>query len=309
MSIGLAASCKKDQPVPIEIDQIDCANFSYTSASFANWPGVDVTYNTPVFNPSNSNEILFVKGVTSSGISTIVKRNLINNSEVNIVNSVMDKPDWSIKDWIIFNHGDNKISKIKSNGDSLQLLTLDNSQEFNPIWKPNGSQYVYATQTFSSSLNIIAQANGQHLDTVSYFSFYLQDWFLDGSNIIGLSLDHLNVLSYNTNSKLTTTITNNTLDAHSTNLIYIRGCSLTPDFKFVIWSNNSGIYKTNINTKETIKIKAACDSKYYPSISVSPDGQKIIAARVDQNFEHDTIFIKTGLSLIEINSGKEIKIN
>jgi Tol biopolymer transport system component len=309
--IVIVASCvKKTIPTPVPEDG-DCSNFSYSSSgpssgtNLVNWPSIDTTYNTPCFNPNNSNEIIYVQGIVSNGSTRIVKRNLTTKAENIVISSVLRKPDWSSKDWITFNHADNQVWKIKSNGDSLTLLTVDLQGGHNPVWSPDGNRISFVKEVNSKRYNMIIDANGNPLDTIPYFAFYLGKWSQSGL-LAALSLDHMNVTYANVNTHQISQPTNNT---NSNNNIFIDGVTWTPDSQFLIWCTNQGIFKTNSATKETIKIKNACDSKYYTSLSVSPDGKKIIAGRVDQKLvSTNTINIKTGLSLMNIDGSNETNI-
>ncbi len=307
--VAVASCVKKTIPVPVDSD---CANFSYAGGGISagtnlvNWPGIDTTYNTPCFNPNNSNEIIYVQGVVSSGSTYIVKRNLTTKSETNIVAGVWRKPDWSSKDWIVFNHADNQVWKIKSNGDSLTLLTSDMLGGHNPVWSPDGNKISFIKEISSKRYNMVVDPIGNPLDTIPYFAFYLTKWSQNGLYLAALSLDHTNVTYANVNTHQIFQPTNNT---NSTNTVFLDGITWTPDSQFLIWCSAQGIFKTNIATKETVKIKNACDSKYYTAISVSPDGKKIIANRIDQKFvSAETIYIKSGLSLMNIDGSNEVNI-
>jgi hypothetical protein len=58
-------------------------------------------------------------------------------------------------------------------------------------------------------------------------------------------------------------------------------CTWTPDSKHMIWVDAEGLFKTNIETQETIKIREICPSRSYWVTDVSPDGTKLLAGRVD----------------------------
>ncbi len=135
-------SCKKDPPISPPVgNNTDCLNLSWTNISgIINWPGIDTVYNTPRFNPANANEIVYVKGITSANKSYVAKRNLNTGQETQIISDVWSKPDWSVKDWIVFNHADNQVWKIKSNGDSLTLLTTNMQEGFDALWSPDGNK-------------------------------------------------------------------------------------------------------------------------------------------------------------------------
>lgn len=301
-------SCKKDPPIPV-IENTDCLNLRYNNISaYLNWPGIDTVYNMPRFNPSNSNEIIYVQGITSANKSYLVKRNLSNGQETQIISGIWRRPDWSSKDWIVFNHADNEVWKIKSNGDSLTLLTSDMQGGHNAVWNPDGNKIAFVKQVNSTNYNIVCDVNGYHLDTIPYFGFYLNKWSNDGLNICALASDRANVVCENVTSHQIFQPTGNVLDASSSNLIYGDAIDWTPDTKYLFWANPYGIYRTDVTTKQTIKIKTACNSKYYAAISISGDGKKIIAQRTDQKVENNILYVKNGLSIMDIDGKNEILI-
>jgi Tol biopolymer transport system component len=296
-------TCKKDSPVSPPVNNTtDCLNLQSTNvAATLNWPDIDTVYNVPRFNPTNSNEIVYVQGIVSTSKTYLVKRNLSTGQETQIISDVWQRPDWSVKDWIVFNHADNQVWKIKSNGDSLTLITTNLQNGFNAVWSPDGNKIAYAQEALATIL--ITDVNGNYVDSLPYFALYLSRWSCDGNYICATAHDHINAVYQNVYTKQIVQPTNNT-----NNNMQITWMDWTPDTKFIIWANSTGIYKTNVSTKETIKLKNACNSKYYTSVSVSPDGQKIIAQRADQKLAHDTVYIKDGLSLIDIDGKNEVII-
>ncbi len=308
----LFLSCKKDPPIPNPNNtstDTDCLNLTWHNLSgMINWPGIDTVFNTPRFNPNNSNEIIYVQGNNTDNKIYLVKRNLNNGQETYIVTDVWQMPDWSVKDWIVFNHADNQVWKIKSNGDSLTLLTSNMQGGFYAIWSPDGNKIAFNPAGIRNN-TIICDGTGNYLDSLPYFISYLTQWSKDGINICGLSKNNLNVVYQNIYTHQEYQLTNNVFDnTNSGNYIYGDAIAWTPNGNYIIWANPHGIYQTNITTKETIKIKNACNSKYYTSLSVSPDGTKIIAQRFDQKIENNYLYTKTGLSLIDIDGKNEVII-
>lgn len=297
-------SCVKKKGLIAPTDS-DCFNFS-GSGNLVNWPGIDTVYNTPSFNPNNSNEIIYVRGIISANKSYLVKKNLITNSETVVISDIWSKPDWSIKDWIVFNHADNQVWKIKSNGDSLTLLTPTLEGGHNSIWSPDGNKIAFIKEIGSIKYPIIADGLGNHLDTLTYFQFYFNDWSSNGIYICAPSNATVKYQNVQTNQVFDAA--GISADPQGSNNVFINGVSWTPDSQYLVWSNRHGIYKTNISNNETIKIKNSCDSKYYTSVSVSPDGKKIIAERIEQSLNGNNLYIKSGLSLIDLENGNEIKI-
>jgi Tol biopolymer transport system component len=289
----LFLTCKKDPPLPNAINE-ECVDLTDIP------PFNDTIYNTPRFNPNNSNEIIYVQGIQSIDKINLVKLNLITGQKTYIITGVWRRPDWSIKDWIVFNHADNQVWKIKSNGDSLTLITPDMQGGHNAIWSPDGNKIAYIQEVGSTSYNLICDENGNHLDTIPYFAFYLNKWSYDNLNICAPAFNGVNVGYENIYTHQISQPTTNTIDAHSTNLIYIDAVDWMPDSKSIVWTNPYGIYKTNIATKQTTIIKTICGkSGPYVNLSVSPDGSKIIAQRED---------VFSGLCLMDIDGKNEVII-
>lgn len=301
----LFLSCQKDPPVPLTGDS-DCLEIKYTSvAGLLAWPGVDTICNSVSCNPNNKDEFVYLLGIQSTQVSSLVKRNLVTGEEIILVTNVWRKPDWGINGWILFNHADNQVWKIKANGDSLTLITSDMEGGHNPVWSADGQRLSYVKQIGSTYYNIVCDPTGAHHDTLSYFSFYLGNWSRDNSNICGLSLDYLNVTYQNVISKQVLQPTNN---SGSTDYIYSDAVTWTPDSKYIIWANPIGLYKTNVQTNQTVKLREACNRRFYTSLSISSDGNKIIAQRTDQMLANNYLYIKKGLSIIDIDGKKEVII-
>lgn len=298
----LCIACRKENPV----NEDDCLNFYNRPATvnFLNWPGIDTTYNTPCFNPNNSNEIIYIKGCMSANKGFIVKRNLVTGYETYIVSDVWGKPDWSSKDWIVFNHADNQVWKIKSNGDSLQQLSTQGGME--GIWNHSGDKIAYWNQIQSTYFTFITDENGNHLDTLLYpFLLHNGAWSYDNNKIASYTYTY-DVGYIDLISKELYKITNNKEDSRG--WFVISDMVWTSDSQNIIWCNGFGIFKTNIISHQTIQIITACDSKQYRSVSVSSDAKKIIAGRADQKLVDNNLYIKSGLSIMDIDGKNEVKI-
>jgi Tol biopolymer transport system component len=270
----LFVSCKRDTSVPVNNKTGNANQPCIDTLKIP--PYNDTLYNCPRFNPNNPNEIIYVQGIHSQNLIRLVKKNLTTNAETFIIDSIWGMPDWSVKDWIVFNHADNQVWKIKSNGDSLTLLTTHMQGGFYAIWSPDGNKIAYKNTNTTAIL--ICNENGNVLDSLPYKVDYSSQWSKDGINICGIAngSNYVNIAYQNVFTKVTYQPTNNVSNATGSNRIT---CYLgwTPDSQNIIWCSWSGLYKTNITTNQTILLKACCNQRYYTSISISPDGQKIIA--------------------------------
>jgi hypothetical protein len=72
-----------------------------------------------------------------------------------------------------------------------------------------------------------------------------------------------------------------------------------PNYQDIIWASWEGLYRTNIITKETTLLKTTCTNRFYTALSISPDGKKIIAQRID---------VASGLCLMDIDGKNEVII-
>src|SRR5262245_43837174 len=105
----LLAACKKKVMEPTECPTADNTN----NATILQFPDMDYSY--PRFNPSNMYEIVFVEFDNKNNKMSIVKYNLVTKVKSTLVERVYQRPDWSKRGWIVFNHGDNQVWKIKEN--------------------------------------------------------------------------------------------------------------------------------------------------------------------------------------------------
>jgi hypothetical protein len=284
-------TCKKDPPLPNQANAQQCNDTTH-------YPIGDTTYSAPRFNPNNSNEIIYVRSSTSTFGTSLVKRNLTTGQETFIVNDVRSQPDWSVKDWIVFNHADNQVWKIKSNGDSLQQLTTQGGLE--TIWDKSGNKIEYwfqRGQTAYNYYNFITDNNGNIIDTLFYpFLAHYGSWSYDNTKIA--SYCYMYDVGYiDLGTKQMTKVTNTPPDNSGQGKNIITDIDWMPNSQDIIWANEAGLYKTNIYTKQTTTLKIACDGRFYVYLSVSPDGKKIIAQRLD---------VPSGLCLMDIDGKNEI---
>lgn len=309
--IALLASCKRDPVILPHHGSEDCFDFIgvVPFSGGASWPGKDTGFNVPKFNPANANEIIYFRVIYSSQTGQVVKRNMLTGSETFFVENLWSKPEWSIRDWIVFNRADNQVWKMKSNGDSLTQLTTQGGLD--AIWNYSGDKIAYHNQigqSVTTDYTFVTDVNGIVMDTL-FFPFRLHHgaWSNDNS-MIAFNDFGLNIQFIDLGTLQITTVTNNSPDPANQGRENIMDIDWMPDSQSIIWVNGFGIFRTNIQTKQTTKIVTSCDSKRYETVSVSPNGDKIIVSRRDRKVSNDTMYSKTGLSLINIDGGAEIKI-
>ena len=261
-----------------------------------------VLFAQPRFNPSNSNEIIFYLVNNDKGTRHLVKYNLVSKAMTKLIEGPIDgQPDWNKNSWILFNHGDNRIWKIKDNGDSLTMITDGrNGIETDAIWSKQTNNFAYAT----SKGSFIANTSGVVIDTLP---FYIDNssWSYDDSKITfwGHYLPGSSDPSFGYYDLQTTQF--HVLPSQGANSF---STDWFPDSKNIVWAGDPGIFKTDLQGN-TVKLTTDCKNKLYLWPSVSADGSKIIYQCVYQTaIENNTIYNEVDLYMINANGTDDHKI-
>jgi len=100
-------------------------------------------YKYPVFNPSNKNEIAYVRSTFNEDLKKMGQPelwtfNFCTGKTKRLASVIANEPDWSAKDWLIYRGGGSKLFKVKSNGDSLTTLPKIKGTKLTPGWNDKG---------------------------------------------------------------------------------------------------------------------------------------------------------------------------
>ncbi len=263
------------------------------------------SYNSPRFNPSNSNEIIYVLGDYINNTTTMIKYNLVTKIKITLASGIWGHPDWNMKGWIIFNRNDDQIWKVKDNGDSLIQLTTQGA--YDGISDHPGNRLCFNTYT-ATMYSYISNENALIIDSLHYpATIYHGSWSPDNSKIAaGVhsptgsagGVGYIDMIS-----KQPIVIYSGIAVQNGTN-----GVDWFPDSQTILWCSEKGVFKTNITTGSTIQIKWGCTSRTYLWPSVSSDVSKIIIQRYDYKAVIDTIFAEGNLYIMNADGSNETKI-
>jgi hypothetical protein len=295
-------SCKKDPKtvsaniIPItNSDCIEIPPFQGTGWGYNYITNGAPIYTSPVLNPNNNNELLILKND-----SVFIFNRTLNNKSFSFKFSFWNKISWSKKNWLIMGGADQKIYKIKPNGDSLTLLvnTLNN---FNPIWNDSGTQFCVQNNTINKVVKYDNQGNP--LDTIQQLTNQpFSDW--GTNNKITWGLYTLNAYDVNTKTNA------NFYTLPSGKGVFLGFFWLNNNE--IIWSYSYGIYKTNISTSSTALLKQTCNSAIYSYPTYDKIANKIIWRKQEETLL-DAYNIKTISKIvitdIDCNNEAEIIIN
>jgi Tol biopolymer transport system component len=178
---GLFLSCKKDlipiitQPTynDLEYGWIEEEDdTTYQTIAWGNQSVVGFQYRYPQFNPSNPDELVFVKQHFQENIHQLIKYNLKTKKQTILVDGmhIISEPSWSSSGWIAFSTMPSlHLYRIRDDGSQLTLVS-DISMSWLPSWSPEGNYLYFAQQTNVSHHTRFVRLNIQTnaLDTLIY---------------------------------------------------------------------------------------------------------------------------------------------
>ncbi len=241
-------------------------------------------YGYPYFNPNNADELMFYYQHNEPVLSRkLIKYQLsTGNYEVIFEGLHSAQPKWSKNGWVLLSLwnrlGNDRanIWKIKDTGDSLTQLTTAGTYFF-PEWNEAGDKYVYQFSdpgTGIESYYGIATKDGTPIDTLSIYPRGNSSWQHDSlfayTDTYGL---YISDFTQGTIDTLYQVDTPNSIS---------RGGVAWLDDENIVWTHLEGVYRTNVQTKETTRLIESCNSDYYQYPTYAPQTEKIVMQRVER---------------------------
>lgn len=261
-------------------------------------------YFSPIFNPNDPNEIMYLKmHVDSMGFDSIslerFNLNTLSHSIVispeNMISFNLDfwKYNWSQSGLIVLeNDYDSQIYKIGDNGLGLVQLTY-NGNSFFPNFTCNGSKIFFSNYSGSQYMGILMDPiTEQFLDTI-----YNQDF--SGTFGLTTSLSSNKIICSQQNGYISiideaelSFIENFQIPNSNGNITFLRNIGSNTN-EVIVQLGYNGLYKLNLISHTITLLKPGCTDRLMTSPSVSSDGTKIAYALYkDENNEIEPCLIK-----------------
>ena len=306
--------CKKDTPITTN-NYFDCRQIDTTCPSS---PSSSIFYGpiqncSPFFNPNNSNEFLYIENDTL-GNSAIVIYNLLSKQKKQVIkqNHVpFHNVNWSSSNWIIFiDYTDHQICIIRPDGSDFRKLTHSSGMFSYPV-SNNDFDEILASYTNFSSMSYMVKMD---IDGNIY------DSILNKGYLMGCLSKCYKLACLDNSTPLLSAITVRDT-GHIKSFVYIpsedfnRNSSLTslswhPNCEDIYFTNTYiDIYKVNIYSYKQNIVKMGCFLDRYGIISISPDGNKILAEKEHHYFDtrcHE--YYNTDLFIMNIDGSNELKV-
>ena len=279
-------SCRKPdehrcQPIP-ECQPIPASNgpFGYEEITAGR------SVQSVSYNPNNDNEFVFwvrAEGPrpTPLWIDTLFVYNKATGEQRNILEGDLEwAAHWGKNGWILFNSM-NGIAMIKPNGDSLTIISREYS---NATWNASCTR-IYAVASYDRHMNVLLNLDGTVADSFQFgaddVDFIDDDRLLAGSVVFTISTRH-----YDTSN----------VDGWT-------GSRMISANEY-IWFGYFAINKTNIFTRQTVKLKETpCKSQVYLNPSVNGSKTKVLWRRI--TYRADTCFghkLFSNYDIVEMNT-------
>jgi len=324
--LTLGEGCRKDSPIP-EVQQtinqpdtcspcVTCKGFPESSEFGYMFAEIGTQYLSPCFNPNNKNELVYIRQ-TSTYTNELVKYNLQTKTEDILYNNlfVSGKPSWSINGDIIFGVyvGIVYIYKIKDDGTGLTQITNYNS--YKPLFDNFSSNFICAGQhpNISGLYLPIFNINGSLIDSfkIEYGNtnigipcfptapLFNSGYFLYAKNQNGLNVEQ-GVCKYE-NDTISNLITIN----HKYQIIDMSAYS-NKVYVCEFWND---IHQIDLNTNNVSTFIEGCQTKFYNTISISPDGTKMLTEKIiNTPQDNGDIIRQHEIWLIDLATKEETKI-
>jgi hypothetical protein len=321
ISFVFLASCEKDKQINSNAYCASCEPCAKIPPNISSQPRqiIESSFQrlAPFFNPINGNEFVYLKQDSLYNTS-LVKYNLITKNETIILTGqrIVCQPKWGKNGWVVFAALNLQIYKVKQSGDSLTQLTNLYMNSYPDITSDGKiMSNITGGESYRPCL-VFLDFNGKRLDSVKFSTInnnFLNPAVINYNNEIAAS-NQSNIVLFNRNNNLLELLTNDT----GTNQRYLSSVcwhSNGNDIYYSSWvmgDNNSdfaGICRLNKNSKENVCIKNSCNSRSYSSLSISPDGKKIIAERQDYQLMPDNNLLKkSDICIMDIDGRNEEKV-
>lgn len=214
----LISSCRKDKPIVVD----ECAGVSYDNYSTDNFDYVKQALNgtspfgstyffakkysfkNPVFNPNNPYQIALIRVNNESvGIDQeIWTFNFCTGNFIMVTDNVSYNLDWGSNGWLLFTDLNNKINKVKDNGDSLTVLSTESGYNRAGEWNPSGNLYWNSRDDGLS----LKDSDGNTFKIISTNPFGAKGWINDSTllgwrddNFYSLTIGQETLTQLNTN--------------------------------------------------------------------------------------------------------------
>lgn len=268
-------------------------------------------------DPINGTRIVTVKSDRSS---QLVELELwivdLESGKQQLLFENADMASWGTNNWIAFhNYNDGQIWIIRPDGtEAKQITSPADGAHYLPRWVSE-TELLYTSSNTSINGPILSNLEGKQIDMFENGP----DIWISNSTILPVSrAENLWLIATSTTSNTTPRIVLFDQDTREQEILIQRTTDDLSSFslltwleegKSVMWSEYTGIYSMDLESKEVILLKGIC-TDLYSTITASLDSQYILASRIDKTFLTGNKEYRDGyVVVIDIENEKEWRVN
>jgi len=256
----------------------------------------------PYFNPNNPDQFSFIDGCQRDSTPGVYIYSLSQRTSrfCTPIVPTSDWPKWGKSGWIASgNNG--QIYKVNPDGQQFSYIT-DSYDNWRPIFFPSGNLIVHLRQ-YPVTM-VISDLNGNLVD--SLVTFYGSGSVSYDSIIVTQQSDGSNVVAFYKPNPLRLIKTMQLMPGGT-----VQDMDWIPNTHKFVWCALLGaLFITDYDTGNTTQIHSGCTSHNFASVSVSPDGQKIITSSTlyTVNNESKTITENNIIELFNIDGSNDTQV-
>lgn len=270
--------------------------------------GPDLSYHQPSYNPANARELVYrrssraelnqrVQPVPTVGLWT---GSALGGSQSPLMRGydVFFDPNFGPNGWVAFQRG-GQIWKAKTNGDSLRQLTFRSGPHYTARWSHDGTRLVCQQPEGLTGNHLIMDKDGNPVRALRLDNTrFALAWAPDGNSLL-IEYDptghDMGLATYDLRTDRLETVVTIPKTEHTSGAVY--GAAWLPDGKSIVWCCDQGLYKTELATRRTVRLRSSCRGRRYENPAVSPDGRQLAVERTDQRVSDDGYSMRTEINI------------
>lgn len=334
LSLSLFLSCEKDKALERQFQKEDSDCVTFETGECAIGPIIRTktpAYERAVFDPVDGDELILERKVASSEYD-LVKYDLSSGELIQLKDQIRIASDltWSVKGWIAFSGLDDwNIWKIREDGSGLTQLS-NTPRDLSPEFHPDGEKLIYSrNMDYGPELDtnpqlrhqykvMLINLNGDSLDSFCRevgsdpcYPWSRVSWAPDGERVAapdGGVAPNKGVAIYDLNGERLSY----DFDFFGKEISKIVDIEWHPDNErvFFIYRNGGkdirgGIVVWYPSSGQTHIMRKGCDNRNYIDLSISPDGERLVAIRRDSEMKDCEIIDEARPVIMKIDGSDE----
>lgn len=265
-------------------------------------------YYSPCFNPLDSNQFVYVRETTASGVFELIKHTIsANNDSILTVCTNDIAPKWGKKGLILYGMGAT-VNMIDDETGEITPAFPDTYIHTNPDWDAKGEKIISHYNNGGIEGTMISDMDGIVLHTSTDMNYYNGGWYPNKDKIAfpyGSGDDYGLVW---TDSTLSDTTHYHTIKLYS-DLDLVSSIVWYKNQQDMLWVTDRTVNVTNINNGNTRRLLENCEEAKYLVPSISGSGKQFLFQKeIKSKVSETELFVEDKIVLMNLDGSGETDI-